>query len=220
MVASIGRVGRSAVGAYPALGSRNFRIYWAGMLVSLTGFWMQNLAQGWLVLKLTDRPIMLGLVGAFFAVPNILLSLVGGVYADRLDRRRLLLATRSVGAVVSLATAALIAIGLIAIGLIQGVLLVVFAGAPTLPIAAAVLAAVGLANAAYSTLLQSRLDEVHRGRVISVFAPAISVKPLAGLQAGAIADVYSASLAIALNGCIGGAASALSVVLAPQLWWA
>ena len=217
MFPSIGRVGRSAVGAYPALGSRNFRIYWAGMLVSLTGFWMQNLAQGWLVLKLTDRPIMLGLVGAFFAVPNILLSLVGGVYADRLDRRRLLLATRSVGAVVSLATAALIATGLI-----QGVLLVVFAGAPTLSIVAAVLAAVGLANAAYSTLsttlLQTGLDEVYRGRVMSVLALAMSVMPLAGLQAGAIADVYSASLAMALNGCIVAVASALSIVLAPQLW--
>ena len=56
---------------------------------------------------------MLGLVGAFFAAPNILLSLVGGVYADRLDRRRLLLVTRSVGVLTSLTTAGLIATGMI-----------------------------------------------------------------------------------------------------------
>jgi MFS family permease len=401
------RAGRAAVSAYPALQSRNFRIYWAGMLVSLTGFWMQNLAQGWLVLELTDSPMMLGLVGAFFALPNLLLSLVGGVYADRLDRRRLLLVTRGVGALVSLSTAGLIATGLIqvwhvfafaavmgtvsafdmptsqalvpalvgprnlvsgialvsaafngtriigpsiagifvarfgiagcyliaagatvvmlfallmlrlpptvpgasagrmldrvregldyvrrddlriailglilvnslfgmsyptlmpvfakslgggseAYGLLMaasglgslvgtlivaslggvrhigriiltsstlfGLLLVAFSASPTLPIAAGLLAAVGLANATYSTLastlLQARLDEAYRGRVMSVFTLAMSTMPLAGLQAGAIADSFGAPLAIAVNGAIVAAAGVLIAFFAPKL---
>jgi MFS family permease len=377
------------------------------MLVSLTGFWMQNLVQGWLVLELTDSPMMLGLVGAFYAGPNILLPLIGGVYADRLDRRRLLLVTRSLGVAVSLAAACLVATGLIQVwhvfafsavtgavnafdmptsqaivpalvgrgnlvsgialvstafsgtqivgpsiagvlvarfgiagcyliaaaatvvmigallklqlpplerstragpmldtvregldyvrrddlrmtllimilvnslfgmsypsmmpifaknlgggseglGLLMssagigslvgtlfvaslggashlgriivvastlfGVMLVAFAGSPTLPIACALLAAVGLANSTYSTLastlLQSRLEEAYRGRVMSVSSLAMSAMPLAGLQAGAIANVYGAPLAIGLNGCVVAVAGLLVGALAPQL---
>ena len=53
--------------------------------------WMQNVAQGWLVLELTDSAFMLGLVGFAGSFPWLVLLLVGGVYADRLDRRRLLI---------------------------------------------------------------------------------------------------------------------------------
>ena len=107
------RAGRGLTGTYPALGYRGFRLYWGGTVVSLTGFWMQALAQGWLVLELTNSPMMLGLVGGAWAAPNIALSLIGGVVADRVDRRRLLMATRSVGVVASLSTALLIATELI-----------------------------------------------------------------------------------------------------------
>lgn len=105
------RVNRGFLDTYPALGNAPFRLYWGGQAISLTGLWMQNLAQGWLILELTDSALMLGLVGAFWAAPNILLSLVGGVIADRVDRRRLLLFTRSAGIAASLTLASLIASG-------------------------------------------------------------------------------------------------------------
>jgi len=109
----LARAGRGLAGTYPALGYPAYRLYWGSSVVSLTGMWMQALAQGWLVLSLTDSPLMLGLVGAVWAVPNLALSLIGGVVADRMDRRRLLMVTRSVGVVTSLAIAALVATGLI-----------------------------------------------------------------------------------------------------------
>ncbi|MGH7543588.1 MAG: MFS transporter, partial [Gemmatimonadota bacterium] len=78
--------------AFAALRHPNFRLFWAGALVSNVGSWMQNVAQGWLVLDLTDSAFMLGLVGFAGTVPMLFFLLVGGVYADRLDRRKLLVA--------------------------------------------------------------------------------------------------------------------------------
>lgn len=109
----LGRASRGVVDVYPALGHRAFVLYWTGTLISLTGFWMQVLAQNWLVLMLTGSPLMLGLVGAVWAAPNLALSLVGGALADRVDRRRLLVATRTFGAVAALTIAALVFTGVI-----------------------------------------------------------------------------------------------------------
>ena len=79
----------------PALAHRNFRLFWAGHLVSLTGTWMQSMAQSWLVLELTGSPFLLGLVGAVQFGPFLLFSLVAGVLADRLPRRKLLMMTQT-----------------------------------------------------------------------------------------------------------------------------
>ncbi len=75
---------------------RNFRIYWFGALGSNIGTWMQTVAQAWLVYQLTGSAAMLGTVGFVQAVPAIFLSLVGGVLADRVERRTLMLATQTV----------------------------------------------------------------------------------------------------------------------------
>lgn len=80
-------------GAFTALRNPTFRLFWIGALVSNIGSWMQNVAQGWLVLELTDSAFMLGLVGFAATIPMLFFLLVGGVYADRLDRRRLLIVT-------------------------------------------------------------------------------------------------------------------------------
>ena len=80
-------------GPFAALRHRTFRLFWIGALVSNVGSWMQNVAQGWLVLELTNSAFMLGLVGFAGTIPMLFFLLVGGVYADRLDRRRLLLVT-------------------------------------------------------------------------------------------------------------------------------
>jgi len=80
--------------SFRALRHRNFRLYWSGQLISLVGTWMQSVAQGWLMHRLTDSPFMLGLLGFAQFLPVMGLSLWAGVIADHMDRRRLLLFTQ------------------------------------------------------------------------------------------------------------------------------
>jgi len=72
---------------------RNFRLLWTGLIVSNTGSWMQFVALGYLVDRLTQSPLYLGILAVTQAVPRILFSLLGGTLADRVDRRRLLFVT-------------------------------------------------------------------------------------------------------------------------------
>ncbi|MDO8281699.1 MAG: MFS transporter [Thermodesulfovibrionia bacterium] len=81
---------------FSSLYNRNFRLYWFGQVISLTGTWMHSAAQGWLVLKLTDSPFYLGLVGAAASLPSVVFSLAGGVAADRLSKRKILIAAQVV----------------------------------------------------------------------------------------------------------------------------
>lgn len=81
-------------GPLRALNHRNFRLFWFGQFVSLVGTWMQNIAQGWLVLKLTDSAFLLGLLTAAQYLPLLLFSLVAGVAADRFPKRNLLILTQ------------------------------------------------------------------------------------------------------------------------------
>jgi MFS family permease len=74
----------------PALGRRNYRIFWIAQTISLVGTWMQTLGQAWLIVVLTRDPFVLGLVTAAQGLPILLFSLVAGGLADRLDKRRLL----------------------------------------------------------------------------------------------------------------------------------
>ncbi len=77
--------------AFGALRHRNFRLFLGGQLVSLTGTWMQSVAQGWLVLQLTNSAFLVGLVSALGSLPVLLFTLYGGVVADRVNRRRFVL---------------------------------------------------------------------------------------------------------------------------------
>lgn len=70
---------------------RNFRIFWIGQAVSLTGSWVQIVAQGWLALDLSDDAFIVGLVSAAGSFPVLVFSLYGGVIADRYDKRRLVM---------------------------------------------------------------------------------------------------------------------------------
>ena len=79
---------------FRALRHRNFRLYWVGQLVSLVGTWMQSVAQGWLMHRLTASAFMLGLLGFIQFLPVLLLSLLAGVVADRHNKRWLLLMTQ------------------------------------------------------------------------------------------------------------------------------
>jgi len=74
---------------------RNFRLWFSGQVVSLFGTWMQTTAQGFLIYELTHSPAFLGYVGFAAGVPSILFTMYGGVVADRLPRRKLLIITQS-----------------------------------------------------------------------------------------------------------------------------
>src|ERR1700688_2734103 len=86
---------RGLLRTFIALRHRNFRLFWFGQMISLIGTWMQTTAQAWLVLELTHSAWLLGLVGALQFTPVLVLSLFGGVLADRLPKRKMLLFTQS-----------------------------------------------------------------------------------------------------------------------------
>jgi predicted MFS family arabinose efflux permease len=96
-------------GMFRALSHRNYRLFWTGAFLSNVGTWMQAVAQGWLVLQLTNSPFWLGLDGFMATAPAFVFTLVGGAFADRIDRRRLLLYTQVVAGLAALALASLVA---------------------------------------------------------------------------------------------------------------
>ncbi len=78
---------------FRSLRTRNYRLWFIGQLISQSGTWMQSVAQYWLVLQLTHNAFDLGVTAALQFGPVLLVGAVGGLFADRLDKRRLLLAT-------------------------------------------------------------------------------------------------------------------------------
>ena len=85
----------SFTGRFTALQYRDFRLFWFGQIISLSGTWMQSVAQGWLVYSLTKSPFYLGLVAASGSLPILLFTLAGGIAADRFRKRNLLLLTQA-----------------------------------------------------------------------------------------------------------------------------
>jgi len=97
------RIGAGLVTRFAALRGPRFRRYWLGSAASVGAFQLLIMGQGWLVYELSGSPLQLGFLGAASSIPTIIASLAGGVIADRVDRRRLLVAT-------SLLTALLLAL--------------------------------------------------------------------------------------------------------------
>ncbi len=91
-----------------ALAHRNFRLFLFGQTVSLTGTWMQSIAQGWLVLQLTNSPFYVGLVSALGSIGVLLFTLYAGVVADRTDKRRTVVITQTLLMLQAFALAALV----------------------------------------------------------------------------------------------------------------
>lgn len=90
-----------------ALNSRNYRLYFAGQLISLAGTWMQQIAMAWLAYRLSNSAFVLGTVGFASQIPILLFAALGGVWTDRFDRRRLLLLTQTLAMVQALILATL-----------------------------------------------------------------------------------------------------------------
>jgi len=139
---SLGRMRRLLAG-FPALRHRNFRLFVVGQGISLIGYWMQSVAQGWLVYRLEGRPLDLGKVACAGYLPILCLAPFAGVVADRLPRRPVLLLTQSL-------------LGLLALAL--GVL--VWTGAVTVPLVVLFAGGVGLVSALDVPTRQSFLVEM------------------------------------------------------------
>lgn len=90
---------------------RNYRLYFAGQVISLSGTWMQNIALAWLVVGLTHSPLAVGLLAFFRFFPFTLFSLAAGVVADRFDNRRAMMVMQAVSMVISALLAVLVLSG-------------------------------------------------------------------------------------------------------------
>ena len=93
-----GKLSRPPLSLPPALRYPAYRAFWLGTLASVGGFQMLRFSQFWLVYQLTGSPLALGYVGLASGVPAILLNLFGGVFADKVDQRRLIMTTQSITA--------------------------------------------------------------------------------------------------------------------------
>jgi MFS family permease len=125
-------------------------IFWLGQLVSVTGLWMQTVAQGWLILTLTGSPFVLGLAAAARSVPVLLLVIPAGIAADRFDKRRIILTTNLV------ATAASGLMGVLAI-----------TGAIDVPTVLVIAAILGVTNAFELPARQSYVSELVGARFVA-----------------------------------------------------
>jgi MFS family permease len=94
---------------FSALRHRNYRLYFSGQVFSLIGTWMQIVAVGWLVLRITNSPLLLGIVTAMETLPSLFFSLAAGGIADLFDKRRIAIVTQSLAAVQALALGILVA---------------------------------------------------------------------------------------------------------------
>ncbi len=98
---------------FSALHHRNFRLFWFGQIISVTGTWMQTIGQAWLVLQLTNNAFLLGLVSALQFLPVLILSVFGGVIADKLPKRSLLIGTQTAAMLQAFILFALAATGVV-----------------------------------------------------------------------------------------------------------
>ena len=111
-------------GMFSSLAHRPFRRYWIGLFLSNIGTWMQVVAQGWLVLRLSDSAFMLGLVGFAGSIPTLLFAPLAGVAADRADRRKLLLTMQCIQMVCALVLATATGAGFVSVPLVGAVAIV------------------------------------------------------------------------------------------------
>src|SRR5919112_3832513 len=100
---------RRIFAALSALRHRNYRLYWFGQLSSVLAQNMEAVAQSWLVLEMTNSPLLLGLTGLTFSVPTIALTLLGGAVADRTNRKRIMISSQ-IGSVVMFSSLAVLVI--------------------------------------------------------------------------------------------------------------
>lgn len=87
---------------FSALRERDFRLFWIGQIISLSGTWMQSVAQSWLVYSLTRSPLYLGIIASLSSLPILFLTLFGGMVADRYPKRNILILTQTLSVIPAL----------------------------------------------------------------------------------------------------------------------
>ena len=103
---------------FASLHNRNYRLYYAGLAVSQTGDWAQRIGQAWLVLELSNSGVLLGATAALQALPTLVIGPWGGLLADRIDKRRLMLWTQGLAGLLALVLGILTATGLVRIWMV------------------------------------------------------------------------------------------------------
>ncbi|MGC2241160.1 MAG: MFS transporter [Acidimicrobiia bacterium] len=109
---------RSFRRTFTSLRVRNYRLYYVGQGISLTGTWIQRVAQAWLVLDLTNSGTAVGFVTALQFLPVLILGPIGGVIADRVDKRRMLLVTQSLAMACAAALGAVVLAGVVSLWMV------------------------------------------------------------------------------------------------------
>ena len=175
---------------FASLRVRNYRLYFIGQSVSVAGSWMQNVALSWYVLQLTGSGVQLGFTVAIRYLPLLLLGPWGGLVTDRMDRRRLLLATQIAAAVLS---------GLLAIG--------VAVNLASLAMVYVVSGLLGLVNVLSNPGRQTFVNELVPNNLL---ANAIVLNSVSGNVARVIGPVISGALIASVGVSLCLAANALS----------
>jgi MFS family permease len=166
--------------AYSSLGVRNYRLYFFGQIVSISGSWMQQIAMAWLVLNLTGSAFTLGLTVALQTLPYLFVGVWGGLLADRLPKRRLLICTQLAQTIVPFAFWALVAGGAIEMWMVYALVFVR-----------------GLVNTLDNPARQSFVaDMVGRDRIVNAVSLNASVVQAGRLFGPAIAAVILATLGL------------------------
>jgi MFS family permease len=98
---------------FRSLRNRNFRLYFLGQTVSATGTWMQKVAQAWLVLELTGSGVLLGVAAALQQLPTLVVGPWGGLLADRVDKRKLIIVVEAIAGVLALVLGVLTVTGVV-----------------------------------------------------------------------------------------------------------
>jgi MFS family permease len=105
---------------FRSLSVRNYRLFFFGQLVSVSGTWMQQVAQDWLVLHLSNSGTAVGITVGLQFLPMLLFGMAGGIVADRFDKRRVLVVTQSVAGVLAAAMGTLVATGVVQLWMVYG----------------------------------------------------------------------------------------------------
>jgi MFS family permease len=183
--------------ALAAFAYRDFRVLWFGAFASTVGTWMQKVAQSWLILELTKSAFYLGLDDFLGQLPILLLTLIGGVIADRHDRRHLLIASQYVQMATALTLAALVYWDIVSIWHIL-----------TLSFIAGLAQAFG--GPAYQSLVPTLVEKKDLPNAIALNSIQFNLARVFGpLLAGATLAAFGTALCFMLNG-----ASFLVVIVA------
>ncbi|MEO6214246.1 MAG: MFS transporter [Vicinamibacterales bacterium] len=174
--------------ALAALAYRDFRILWFGAFASTVGTWMQKVAQSWLIFDLTKSSFFLGLDDFLGQLPILLFTIVGGVIADRHDRRQLLLSSQYVQMTTAFTLAALVWTGYVRIELI--LLLSCLTGF-----------AQAFGGPAYQSLIPTLVQKEHLPNAIALNSIQFNLSRIFGsLLAGAALATFGTAVCFGLNG--------------------